>query len=218
MKKFCLVTLLLVVFFHVKSQTYKVKMFTNYGNITIVLFDETPKHRDNFVKLVKAHFYDSLLFHRVIKGFVIQGGDPTSKTATDTALLGEGDIGYTIPAEFNANLFHKKGMLAQARDDNPEKASSACQFYIVQGKIANDSAFIKAKKRTGNETPEAHKIVYRKIGGIPHLDMNYTVYGEVVKGLKVVDKIAAVKTDKNDRPIKPVRIKTIKLLKKGKSE
>jgi cyclophilin family peptidyl-prolyl cis-trans isomerase len=218
MKKFCLVTLLLVVFFQLKSQTYKVKMFTNYGNITIVLFDETPKHRDNFVKLVKAHFYDSLLFHRVIKGFVIQGGDPTSKTAADTALLGEGDIGYTIPAEFNANLFHKKGMLAQARDDNPEKASSACQFYIVQGKIANDSAFIKAKKRTGNETPEAHKIVYRKIGGIPHLDMNYTVYGEVVKGLKVVDKIAAVKTDENDRPIKPVRIKTIKLLKKGKSE
>lgn len=216
MKKFCLVTLLLVVLFQSKAQTYKVKIITNHGNITVVLFDETPKHRDNFLKLVKEHFYDSLLFHRVIKGFVIQGGDPTSKTAADTALLGEGDIGYTIPAEFNPNLFHKKGVLAQARDDNPAKASSACQFYIVQGKIANDSAFIKAKKRTGNETPEAHKIVYRKIGGIPHLDMNYTVYGEVIKGLKVVDKIAAVKTDKNDRPIKPVRIKTIKLLKKGR--
>jgi len=128
-------------------------------------------------------------------------------------MLGEGDLGYTIPAEFNPKYFHKKGVLAQARDDNPEKASSACQFYIVQGKVADDSIFIKAKKRTGKEVPEINKIVYRKIGGIPHLDMNYTIYGEVIKGLKIVDKIAVVKTDKNDRPLKPVRIKTIKLIK-----
>jgi len=214
MYKFIFTCLLgLSLFTKLQAQTYKAKIITNYGNITVVLYDETPKHRDNFIKLVKEHFYDSLLFHRVIKGFVIQGGDPTSKTASDTAMLGEGDLGYTIPAEFNPKYFHKKGVLAQARDDNPEKASSACQFYIVQGKVADDSTFIKAKKRTGNEVPEINKIVYRKIGGIPHLDLNYTIYGEVIKGLKIVDKIAVVKTDKNDRPLKPVRIKTIKLIK-----
>lgn len=215
MKKFsCILLLLCISFVQLNAQTYKAKIITNYGNITVVLFDETPKHRDNFIKLVKEKFYDSLLFHRVIKGFVIQGGDPTSKNASDTALLGEGDLGYTIPAEFNPKYFHKKGMLAQARDNNPEKASSACQFYIVQGKLANDSTFIKAKIRTGNETPEANKKVYRKIGGIPHLDMNYTIYGEVIKGIKIVDKIAAVETDKNDRPLKTVRIKTIELIGK----
>lgn len=215
MKKFsCILLLLCISFVQLNAQTYKAKIITNYGNITVVLFDETPKHRDNFIKLVKEKFYDSLLFHRVIKGFVIQGGDPMSKNASDTALLGEGDLGYTIPAEFNPKYFHKKGMLAQARDNNPEKASSACQFYIVQGKLANDSTFIKAKIRTGNDTPEANKKVYRKIGGIPHLDMNYTIYGKVIKGIKIVDKIATVETDKNDRPLKPVRIKTIELIGK----
>ncbi|HQV78656.1 MAG TPA: peptidylprolyl isomerase [Chitinophagales bacterium] len=201
---------------YVKAKPQKVKIQTNYGNMKIVLFDETPKHRDNFIKLVNAHFYDSLLFHRVIHGFVIQGGDPNSKYASDTAFLGEGDLGYTIPAEFNSKLFHQKGVLAQARDDNPEKASSACQFYIVQGKFPDDSTFVKSKIRTGLEVPEDHKNVYKKMGGIPHLDMRYTIYGKVIKGLKIVDKIASVKTDKNDRPIEAVRIKTIKLLGKHK--
>jgi cyclophilin family peptidyl-prolyl cis-trans isomerase len=135
MQKATAILLLCLLSSMMNAQTYTAKISTNYGNITVVLFDKTPKHRDNFVKLVKEKFYDSLLFHRVIKGFVIQGGDPTSKNASDTALLGEGDLGYTIPAEFDTAIFHKRGMLAQARDDNPQKASSACQFYIVQGKL-----------------------------------------------------------------------------------
>ncbi len=152
----------------------------------------------------------------MIKGFLIQGGDPTSKAASETAFLGDGDLGYTIPAELHTPIFHKRGMLAQARDDIPKKASSACQFYIVQGKIADDSSFAKAKRRRGYEIPEHHKQVYRTIGGIPWLDMGYTIYGEVIKGMDVVDKIAAVKTDKNDRPLKLVRIWTIKLIEKKK--
>ena len=218
MQKACTILLFCLSFSMSNAQTYKAKIITNYGNITVVLFDATPKHRDNFVKLVKEKFYDSLLFHRVIKGFVIQGGDPTSKAASDTALLGEGDLGYTIPAELDTAIFHKRGMLAQARDDNPQKASSACQFYIVQGKIADDSSFAKAKRRRGYEIPEHHKQVYRTIGGIPWLDMGYTIYGEVIKGMDVVDKIATVKTDKNDRPLQQVRIKTIQLIEKRKGK
>lgn len=198
-----------------RAQSVRAKIITNYGNIVIELYDGTPLHRDNFVKLVKQRYYDSLLFHRVIKGFVIQGGDPTSKNATDTATLGDGDLGYTIPAEIVPDrYYHKRGALGMARDDNPTKASSACQFYIVQGKPANDSTFIKALVRSkGYQIPEAHKQVYRTQGGIPHLDSLYTVFGEVVKGMEVVDKIAAVPTGTADRPKAPVRIKTVVLLK-----
>ena len=198
------------------SQTHRAKIITNYGAMVIELYDGTPQHRDNFIKLTNEHFFDSLLFHRVIKNFVVQAGDPVSKNANDTAQLGEGDLGYTVPAEiFPEKYFHKRGALGMARDDNPAKASSACQFYIVTGRIANDSILKKAKERTnGYEIPEEHKQIYRTIGGIPHLDSRYTVFGEVVKGMEVADKISLVETDKNDRTKKEVRIKTVVLQEK----
>jgi peptidyl-prolyl cis-trans isomerase B (cyclophilin B) len=197
------------------AQTRKAEIVTNYGSITVKLYDGTPLHRDNFVKLVEQHFYDSLLFHRVIEHFVIQAGDPTSKYASDTAALGEGDLGYTIPAEIMPDkYYHQRGALAAARDENPTKASSACQFYIVQGKFATDSTFIKSEQRTGGYiTPESHKTTYRNVGGIPHLDSRYTVFGQVTKGMKVVDAIAALATDERDRPKQPVRIISIRMLK-----
>jgi cyclophilin family peptidyl-prolyl cis-trans isomerase len=197
------------------AQTHEAEIATNFGKIRVILYDGTPLHRDNFIKLVNNHAYDSLLFHRVIRGFMIHAGDPTSKTANDTAMLGDGDLGYIVPAEIMPDkYYHKRGALAAARDENPAKASSACQFYIVQGKIANDSTFIKSKIRTeGYETPEDHKKVYRTEGGVPHLDSRYTVFGEVVKGMNVVDAIAEAETDKNDRPKRAIRIKHIKMVK-----
>lgn len=213
--KFKLLFLLLLACIVALAQNHKAKIVTNYGTIVVMLYDGTPQHRDNFIKLANDHYYDSLLFHRVIKGFVAQAGDPMSKYANDTVLLGDSDLHYTVNAEiFPDKYYHKRGALGMARDDNPTKASSACQFYIVQGKIASDSTFIKAKKRTdGYEIPEAHKQVYRTIGGIPHLDSRYTVFGEVIKGMDVVDKIALVETDKNDRPKKEVRIVKVRMIK-----
>ncbi len=200
------------------AQTQQVKIETSYGTIVVALYDGTPLHRDNFVKLVNRHYYDSLLFHRVINGFVIQAGDPESKHAGDTATLGEGDLGYTIPAEIMpGQYYHKRGALGMARDDNPEKASSACQFYIVHGKVANDSTFIKASARTdGYQIPETHKQVYRSAGGIPHLDSRYTVFGEVIKGMDIVDKIASAPTGPADRPLQNVRILKATLLPAAK--
>lgn len=242
----------------------QVEMQTDLGTIIVELSDKTPKHRDNFIKLVKEGKFDSLLFHRVIQGFVIQGGDPDSKNALPTDTLGNGDLDYRVPAEFDSSLFHKRGALGAARDGNPERASSAMQFYIVQGKIANDSllevadkringmlaqnAFINASENkslydslqkaiaeenwelyeTINDTikslgkdytnftrytiPEAHQKVYRTIGGIPHLDQNYTVFGEVVSGMDVVDSIAAVQTSALDRPVKDIRIISMRIV------
>lgn len=215
MKKLGLKCFIILLSLTARAQTHSAKIVTNYGTIRVMLYDGTPLHRDNFIKLAKGHFYDSLLFHRVIKNFMIQAGDPTSKYANDTSMLGDGDVGYTIPAEIQPDkYYHKYGALAAARDDNPAKASSGCQFYIVQGKIANDSTFIKARLRTnGYEIPEAHKQVYRKDGGVPHLDSRYTVFGEVVAGMDVVEKIAEVETDKNDRPVLPVRILSIRMIK-----
>ena len=228
-----------------------VKLETTMGNITVALYNETPKHRDNFIKLVKEGVYDSTLFHRVIKQFMIQAGDPDSKNASDTAMLGSGDVGYTIPAEFNPKFFHKKGVLAAARqgdDVNPEKASSGCQFYIVTGRKftepqllgmenkineqheealfdslarqhmkeiykmrkAGDNAGLlelqdtleaQARELADKEekfrfTPEQIK-AYSTVGGAPHLDGSYTVFGEVTEGMEVVENIEMFLTVQN---------------------
>ena len=245
----------------------QVKLETTMGNITVELYNETPQHRDNFIKLVKEGVYDSTLFHRVIKQFMIQAGDPDSKNAADTAMLGNGDVGYTIPAEFNPKFFHKKGVLAAARqgdDVNPEKASSGCQFYIVTGRKftepqllgmenkindqreeaifdtlaqkhmkeiykmrkAQDNAGLlelqdtleaQAREMADKEekfrfTPEQIK-AYTTVGGAPHLDGSYSVFGEVVEGMDAVDKIEIAKTNRADRPLDNIRILKAEVLK-----
>ena len=237
-----------------------VKIETTMGDITVKLYDETPKHKENFIKLVKEGVYDSTLFHRVIKNFMIQAGDPTSKTASATDTLGSGDVGYTIPAEFNPKFFHKRGVLAAARqgdDVNPNKESSGCQFYIVTGRKFSEAQMInmenqmnearldtvfqalarkhmkeiykmrkandmeglielqdslenQARKEVAKEpalkfTPEQIK-AYTTVGGAPHLDGNYTVFGEVVDGMNVVAEIETAKTNRQDRPTQDIRI------------
>jgi cyclophilin family peptidyl-prolyl cis-trans isomerase len=204
-----------------KERKKDVLIQTSMGDIVVRMSDSTPLHRDNFLKLVKVGFYDSVLFHRVIKDFMIQGGDPDSKTAPAGKPLGSGGPGYRVPAEFRQTLFHKKGVIAAARDGNPEKASSGCQFYIVQGKTFTDTELdgIEAGRLQGRKIPAAQREVYKTIGGTPHLDQEYTVFGEVVKGLDVVDKIAAVATSKRpdrDRPLADVKIIKAKLIKRKK--
>ena len=245
-----------------------VVMHTTMGDIKIKLYNDTPKHRDNFIKLVKEGTYNGLLFHRVIKDFMVQGGDVTSKNAPINKSLGSGDLGYTIPAEFvYPKYFHKKGALSAARTSdevNPERESSASQFYIVTGKVYSDSelaqmekqkegrlkqsifarlqkenaAKIKAAYQSGDKaelaiirdtlvgkteleaekrkeeaklTPEQRE-VYKTIGGVPFLDNEYTVYGEVVEGLDVVDAIQNVKTNRQDRPLENVVIESVKII------
>ena len=198
-----------------KPKNQYVKISTSKGDCIIKLYNETPLHRDNFLKLAKQGFYDGTLFHRVIKAFMIQGGDPTSKNAGSDSALGDGgDDMPRIPAEFRDSLFHKKGVLAAARDGNPEKASSSCQFYIVQGKVWTDSLLnVTEEKRLKFKIPEWQRQVYKTIGGSPHLDRNYTVYGEVVKGIEMVDAIAATPTGKADRPTEDIKMK-VSILKK----
>ncbi|MCD6068852.1 MAG: peptidylprolyl isomerase [Bacteroidetes bacterium] len=245
---------------------------TPMGEMVARLFNETPAHRDNFIRLVEHKFYDSLLFHRVISDFMIQGGDPDSKKAKTGQKLGDGDIGYTVPAEFNNTLFHKKGMLCAARegdDINPMKASSACQFYIVQGKKFTDESMKTVEYRVNRDIrtklkndllevdknrylkeeenrfknegkkdslaltqkkidalispyyektahyvfSERQRETYKTLGGTPHLDGSYTVYGEIVWGLPVIDKIATSQTDSNDRPMQDIRM-SVSILKK----
>lgn len=182
---------------------------TDYGNIKIRLYNETPLHKTNFLKLVQQGFFDSTLFHRVIPNFMIQGGDPNSIKAKPGQTLGSGDVGYRIPAEFNPALIHKRGVLAAARDGNPEKASSGCQFYIVQGKKFTDEELDQISKSRNIIWTDEQKAIYKEIGGAAFLDMIYTVFGEVVSGMDVVDKIAAEPCDANDRPVKDVRMKKV---------
>jgi peptidyl-prolyl cis-trans isomerase B (cyclophilin B) len=209
MKKvfFLLLIVCCVKVFAAKPKHQYVKISTAKGEVVVRLYNETPLHRDNFIKLAKAGFYNGTLFHRVIKSFMIQGGDPNSKTAKPDSVLGNGDVGYTIPAEFRDSLFHKKGVLAAARNNNPAKASSGCQFYIVQGKVFTDSMLnLTETNRLKFKLPEWQRQVYKTVGGAPHLDQNYTVYGEVVKGLEMVDTIAEVTTDKNNRPKEDIKM------------
>jgi cyclophilin family peptidyl-prolyl cis-trans isomerase len=200
--------------FAAKPKNQYVKITTSKGEVIIRLYNETPLHRDNFLKLAKEGFYNGTIFHRVIKEFMIQGGDPDSKNATPEASLGSGGLKYTVPAEFRDSLFHKKGVLAAARDNNPEKASSSSQFYIVQGKVLTDSALNAIEKnRLKHKIPDYQREAYKTLGGVPHLDRNYTVYGEVVKGLEMVDNIAAMPTGNANRPKEDVKM-TVTVLKK----
>lgn len=184
-----------------------VELQTDYGNMLILLYDATPQHRDNFIKLVEEGYYDDLLFHRVIQGFMIQGGDPTSRNAKPKDRIGSGGPGYQIPAEFVDSLVHIKGALAAARNNNPQKKSSGSQFYIVQGKKIQDRDLSMVEARQDFNYTSKQKETYKKIGGAPQLDRGYTVFGMVVDGLDVIDKIAAVKTAPGDRPIKDVKMK-----------
>ena len=200
-----------------KKQDQMVEIITDFGNMVVKLYDSTPLHRDNFIKLVKEGFYDSLMFHRVIPGFMIQGGDPNSRNAPDSVMLGAGSApGGMIKAEIRPYLIHKKGALAAARPDNPQKASNNCQFYIVQGEILNDVQLNMAECQVRSSNPaftysDAQRNLYKTTGGAPLLDQNYTVFGEVIEGIEVIDKIIAVPRDANNRPLKNVRMK-MKLL------
>ncbi|GAC1416858.1 MAG: peptidylprolyl isomerase [Flavisolibacter sp.] len=199
-----------------------VELVTSMGNIILRLYNATPLHRDNFLRLVKMGYYDSVLFHRVIKNFMIQAGDPNSRHAPSGQLLGDGGPDYTIPSEFQTALIHKKGALAAARfgdDVNPQKASSASEFYIVQGKTftAEGLDSLEQKKLKGRKISSADRQIYTTIGGTPHLDQNYTVFGEVVEGFEVVEKIANVATSTGedlDRPLQDVRILKARLIKR----
>ncbi|MBW4890061.1 peptidylprolyl isomerase [Mucilaginibacter sp. HMF5004] len=221
MKRIFTLILLLTVFSAVyaggpKNQYVRIK--TSYGICIIRLYNETPKHRDNFIKLAKSHFYDGTLFHRVIQDFMIQGGDPDSKGAKPGVELGNGGLKYKVDAEFRDSIFHKRGVLAAARDDNPEKASSSSQFYIVEGKRYTDSTLDKVEKLPryagmNYKIPASQREMYKTVGGTPQLDRLYTAYGEVVTGLDMVDRITAVRKDPRNRPLQDIPM-TVELLSK----
>lgn len=192
-----------------ENNSVKVKISTSVGDIKIMLYDKTPQHKANFIKLIKENFYDGLLFHRVIPGFMIQGGDPDSKNAKPKAHLGNGGPDYTIPYEYDPEYFHKRGALAAARmpdEVNPEKASSGSQFYIAQGKVYGDAELDQIEIRMGVTFIPEQREVYKSVGGIPFLDRNYTVFGEVYEGMDVIDEIAVMDRDELDRPKEDVKM------------
>lgn len=217
MKKIFAVALLLLTFLGLfaKPKYQYVRVTTIYGQCIIRLYNETPKHRDNFIKITKAGVLNGTLFHRIIQNFMIQGGDPDSKNAKPGIPLGDGGLKYTIDAEFNDSLFHKRGVLAAARDDNPKKASGSTQFYIVEGRRYTDDEMdkLEAGRLKGFKIPESQRAVYRSIGGTPQLDHAYTVFGEVVTGIDMVDRIDALPKDTHDRPLQDVSM-TVELLTK----
>ncbi len=204
------------------SKASKVRIITPFGPMTVLLYDETPRHRDNFLKLVSEKFYDNLLFHRCIKTFMVQGGDPQSRGAAQSQMLGGGGPGYTVPAEFNPTLVHKRGALCAARQGdqvNPKKESSGSQFYIVQGRTMTDMELGQLEMNLGRAHPgfkysDAQKQLYMTVGGTAQLDMEYTVFGEVIEGLAVIDSINSQKTVR-DRPIQDITMK-MEIINKGK--
>lgn len=205
------------------KKDYLITLSTEAGTMHLILFDETPLHKANFLKLARDKFYDGLLFHRVIENFMIQGGDPNSRKAQAGVALGNGSVGYKIPAEFRPDLFHRKGAVAAARDNNPQKESSGSQFYIVQGRPMQGDDLEKQLARAPRETSdprqatEVQKEVYRTLGGSPHLDGNYTIFGQVIDGLAVIDSIAARPRDARDRPLKDVAMQvSVKKMRKKK--
>ncbi len=215
MKRIGLLLCLLIFLVLSVSSQQKVRMVTSMGTIDLILYDETPKHKSNFIKLVQEGYFDSLLFHRVIPRFMIQGGDPDSKNAKQSKLLGNGGPGYSLPAEIDKRLIHKKGALAAARQPdnvNPNRKSNGSQFYIVQGSQTPRKLLTRFEEKRGAEYTEKQKIAYETLGGTPHLDGQYTVFGEVIRGLDVIELISNVKTGRADRPIENVYILKVELV------
>lgn len=214
-KIFLIVIVSILMAYSLNAQSTHVKISTNMGDMVVMLYDETPKHSENFVKLVEESFFNDLLFHRVINKFMIQGGDPESKNAAAGTALGNGGPGYTVEAEINDKYFHKKGVLSAARQGdnvNPEKRSSGSQFYIVQGQKYTDQQLDSFEQRLNTSFSKEQRDAYTTVGGTPHLDGGYTVFGELTEGLDVLDKIAKVDVDARNRPLEDVKIISVEII------
>ena len=213
MYKYFILLLSVTVLFSCKPKYTYVSLQTTKGEIVVKLYDETPLHKENFISLVEDEFYDSLLFHRVINNFMIQGGDPASKYAKDGELVGDTVPEYKVDAEFNDSLFHKKGALAAAHDGNEENQSDMSQFYIVEGKTFTDSELDQIEANNEIQYTNLQRETYKTIGGYAPLDQNYTVFGEVVKGIEILSEISDVEVDRRNRPIENVRILNAEIVK-----